>query len=161
MQQAGHLHFLTFSCDRRSPKLGSVSSRVLFCEALEGMRLRWRLRVVGYAVMPEHVHLLLSEPATGSLGLAVQMLKQTVSRRAGVRGERFWNPRYYDFNVWSAEKIEEKLAYMHLNPVRRGLCGTPTEWRWSSAGFYAGGAMGSVVVEPYAWVERANEVGVL
>jgi putative transposase len=146
IQQAGHLHFLTFSCHKRSAKLGRELDRDGFCETLEEMRRRWEFRVVGYVVMPEHVHLLLSGPRTQKLSVAVQMLKQTVSRRLGVKDESFWTPRYYDFNVWSSKKISEKLEYMHFNPVKRGLAYEGIDWRWSSARFYAGLEMGPVVV---------------
>jgi putative transposase len=50
---------------------------------------------------------------------------------------RFWEPRFYDFNVWSEGKIWEKLDSMHLNPVKRGLATTPGSWPWSSYRFYA------------------------
>lgn len=147
IQQAGHLHFLTFSCHRRLPKLEAEEDRDRFCEALEEMRLRWEFRVAGYVVMPEHVHLLVSEPREQKLSVAVQMLKQVVSRRLGSKNEPFWVPRYYDFNVWSPEKISEKLEYMHFNPVKRGLVYEGVDWQWSSARFYAGLEMGPVVVE--------------
>lgn len=47
----------------------------------------------------------------------------------------FWQARFYDFNVWTAKRIE-KLRYMHRNPVKRGLVGSPEQWRWSSYRFY-------------------------
>jgi REP element-mobilizing transposase RayT len=34
---------------------------------------------------------------------------------------QFWRRRFYDFNVWSRKKKIEKLGYMHMNPVKRGL----------------------------------------
>ena len=34
---------------------------------------------------------------------------------------RFWQARFYDFNVWSSKELTEKLRYMHRNPVKRGL----------------------------------------
>jgi putative transposase len=40
---------------------------------------------------------------------------------------RFWQPRFYDFNVWSANKLKEKLEYMHTNPVQRKLVQHPRE----------------------------------
>jgi putative transposase len=147
IQQSGHLHFLTFSCHQRSAKLGTDADKDTFCEALEEIRLRWEFRMVGYVVMPEHVHLLLSEPKKGRLSVAVQMLKQTVSRELGIRSEPFWTPRYYDFNVYSAEKTGEKLAYMHFNPVKRGLVYEEIDWRWSSARFYKGLNPGPVALE--------------
>jgi hypothetical protein len=74
--------------------------------------------------MPEHVHLLLTEPKRTKLSVALQMLKQNVARRLREpqRGP-LWQPRYYDFNVWSYAKQTEKLRYIHRNPVRRGWCG--------------------------------------
>ena len=51
---------------------------------------------------------------------------------------RFWQRRFYDFNVWSHKKRREKLEYMHSNPVKRGLVRRPQDWPWSSYAFYAG-----------------------
>ena len=72
--------------------------------------------------MPEHVHLLMSEPERAKLSVALQMLKQNVARRLrSPEGGLLWQPRYYDFNVWSEAKRIEKLRYIHRNPVKRGL----------------------------------------
>ena len=67
--------------------------------------------------MPEHVHLLVSEPQRGTLARALQALKQSVARRLIGNREHFWQARYYDFNVWTEKKRIEKLRYMHRNPV--------------------------------------------
>jgi hypothetical protein len=61
-QQTGNFHTITFSCFHRKPYLGSPAARDLFERSLETMRLRYGFHVIGYVVMPEHVHLLLSEP---------------------------------------------------------------------------------------------------
>ena len=50
-----------------------------------------------------------------------------------------WQPRFYDFNVWTERKRIEKLRYMHRNPVKRGLVLEPDQWRWSSFRAYAYG----------------------
>jgi putative transposase len=124
------------------------SDRDIFCIALEAMRLRWEFGIVGYVVMPEHVHLLVREPEKGTLAVAMQMLKQTVSRKLGAKVEPFWMSRYYDFNVYSEAKVREKLEYMHFNPVKRGLVYEGIDWQWSSARVYTGLGMGPVVIEP-------------
>jgi len=59
----------------------------------------------------------------------------------------FWQARFYDFNVYSKGKKREKLNYMHANPVIRGLVKHPRDWRWSSWGFYRGGAAGVVAID--------------
>ena len=149
----GHLHFLTFSCYRRLPLLNTAWARDLFLDALEQIRERHRFLVVGYVVMPDHVHLLISEPAKGTLSIVLQALKQRVSRdsRKTERDgdlQRFWQPRFYDFNVHSAKKRAEKLDYMHANPVKRGLVKNPAAWVWSSWSFYATEKTGLVRIDP-------------
>ena len=47
-----------------------------------------------------------------------------------------WERRYYPFNMYSEQKLREKLDYMHANPVKRGLVSSPEEWPWSSFRFY-------------------------
>ena len=85
--------------------------------------------------MPEHVHLLLSEPPTHPLSTVLDALKRSVSKQ---RPETpFWLPRYHDFNVFSPAKRREKLRYLHRNPVTRGLASTPIEYPWSSFQTYA------------------------
>jgi len=58
--------------------------------------------------------------------------------------ERFWQVRFYDFNVWTERKRIEKLRYIHRNPVKRGLVGSPEKWRWSSFHWYLAGEVGPV-----------------
>ena len=58
----GALHFITWSCYQREPLLGDPGRRDLVLAVLELMRVRYRFAVIGYVVMPEHVHLLISEP---------------------------------------------------------------------------------------------------
>jgi putative transposase len=57
-QQAGQLHFVTFSCCCRKKKLGSAGVRTLFERSLEQTRRAYGFGVIGYVEMPEHVHLL-------------------------------------------------------------------------------------------------------
>src|SRR2546430_12862411 len=61
-QQSGQSHFVTFCCYHRRRLFTTDASRRIFESALERVRRSYRLYVYGYVVMPEHVHLLLSEP---------------------------------------------------------------------------------------------------
>jgi putative transposase len=86
--------------------------------------LMFPLHVVrGYVVMPEHVHLLVSEPRKVLLSKVIQALKLSVSVQSTQRP--FWQVRYYDFNVHNEAKRVEKFRYMHRNPVVRRLVETP------------------------------------
>jgi putative transposase len=108
--------------------------------------------------MPEHVHLLISEPERGKLSVALQMLKQIVGRKlnAGRNSQPFWQRRYYDFNVWSRRKFQEKRRYIHRNPVRRGLVKNPEDWPWSSYRHWLTGVEGTVEIESQ-WTARKRE----
>jgi putative transposase len=150
-QQGGDFHFLTFSCHARQPYLASPASRELFEHALEQIRRRYVFFVLGYVVMPEHVHLLVSESKRGTLDRAVQALKTSVSKQSKQRP--FWLPRYYDFNVRSENKRVEKLRYMHRNPVVRGLVKKPDDWKWSSFQHYLTGEVRIVEIESW-WTAR-------
>ena len=115
--------------------------------------------------MPEHVHLLVSEPKKGTPSTVLQMLKQRVSRKmrqkktgyriAQVRLPfpedrlpQFWQARFYDFNVYTERKRREKLDYMHGNPVTRRLVQRPQDWPWSSYLFYEKGETGLISIDP-------------
>ena len=159
------LHFLTFSCYHRQPFFDNPERCDLFLQVLERVRRRYRLVVLGYVVMPEHVHLLVSEPQRSTLSTAIQALKLSfvrsldggsvvpMSRKTGEtwgtpsvgssrstssskKPKRFWQARFYDFNVWTEEKRIEKLRYIDRNPVARGLVKSQEEWKWSSVRWY-------------------------
>ena len=153
----GDLHFITFSCYRRLALLGTARARNVFVKAVAEVRKKYGIQMVGYVVMPEHVHLLIGESKLGMPSTVVHSLKLRVSKRMrrGTRkkpssqrmlpfreGEtalpQFWQRRFYDFNVYSAAKRREKLEYMHRNPVTRGLVKDPKDWVWSSYASYSG-----------------------
>ena len=135
----GQLHFITCSCYRRMPLLGTQRARQLFLMALSEVRERYDFALIGYVVMPEHIHLLISEPNVGNPSTVMQVLKQRVSRAMHRRRRRarleqkwlwdeapvrkyqpFWQRRFYDFNVWSAEEREDELHAFQSGEERTG-----------------------------------------
>jgi putative transposase len=163
----GDLHFITFCCFHRRPHLGTVRARNLFLKVLKEVRRTFQFQLVGYVLMPEHVHLLISEPHKANVSRVLQVLKQRVSRAmrgrkrrasssqlslkfgdAMTEDRRFWQRRFYDFNVWSAAKRKEKLHYMHANPVMERLVKHPRDWPWSSFSFYAYERQGLIGIDP-------------
>src|SRR5271163_4979007 len=116
----GDLHFITFSCYRRLPLLKTVRARDVFVKELGKLRDETGFHLLGYVVMPEHVHLLISEPKLGTPSTVLQKLKLRVARKLRKRGKpvcagqsrlpfvetgeplrAFWQARFYDFNVYS------------------------------------------------------------
>ncbi len=115
--------------------------------------------------MPEHIHLLISEPERGNPSRVMQAVKQGFARRVlktlrrkrvaaqqelfALGAEHVWQKRFYDFNVFTAHKRIEKLRYMHQNPVKRGLVQEPEQWLWSSYRSYALGETGVVQINQW------------
>ena len=111
---------------------------------------KFEARCIGFVIMPDHVHALIWFPKTGQLSRFMQQWKGRSSK--GIkeflycslpeyaskipRTDPIWQVRFYSFEIYTTAKIEEKLNYMHLNPVRAGLVETPTRWRWGSARWY-------------------------
>jgi putative transposase len=138
----------------------------VFVKELGRLRDEMGFHLISYVVMPEHVHLLLSEPERGTPSAVLQKLKLRVARKMRKRrrtvsagqlrlpfeeqGEplrAFWQARFYDFNVYSQGKKMEKLHYMHANPVLRRLVKHPKDWAWSSWSFYEEGEAGLIRID--------------
>lgn len=112
-----HLHFITCSCYRRRPWLGTARKREALLRVLHEVRERYQFCLVGYVVMPEHIHLLLSEPKVGTPTTVMQVVKQCVAQRLRRKTRwnkdqmdlsavaprealrSFWQRRFYDFNA--------------------------------------------------------------
>ncbi len=165
----GALHFITFSCYRRRTLLSASDRRDLVLEVLEKMRSKHRFAACGYVVMPEHVHLLISEPQIADCSVVIRAIKIAFVRRqfgaaqpqaepgrprSILYPDPFWTRRFYDFNVYSERKFIEKLRYIHRNPVKRGLAARPEDWKWSSFRSYATGEPGPVKINDWSWWEE-------
>jgi putative transposase len=173
------LHFITSSCYGRRRELGTPERRDLFLSILEETRQKYRFVVHGYVVMPEHFHLLITEPELGDPSVVMKVLKERFTRKLRAEGDPLivfsamsgspamrastmrgsphpepppiWQKRFYDFNVWTEHKHIEKLRYMHRNPVKRGLVDCPEQWPWSSFRSYLFGETGRVRVKFQEW----------
>jgi len=142
--------------------LDSAAARATFERELERVRGWYGCYITGYVVMPEHVHLLISEPERSELSVVIQMLKQITSHRLRPAGlPRFWQVRYYDFPVWSERKRVGKLRYIHRNPVERGLVTRPENWEWSSFCQWAAGCEGRVEIECQWTARRRERMGIM
>ena len=117
----------------------------------------------GFVVMPDHVHAIVWFPVPKRLSRFMKQWKQksSVKLKKFLRGQLpqyagtfdtkqpVWQARYYPFNLYTEKKAEEKLDYMHFNPVRAGLVAQPCDWMWSSARFFE---QGKPVGVPLEWI---------
>ena len=150
-------HFITRSCYRRRPELDNGERRDPFLRVLERARQKYRFVVIGYVVMPEHFHLLITEPDVGNPSVVMKVVKERFTKllhQGGIRSGPIWQKRFYDFNVCNTEKRIEKLRYIHRNPVKRCLAEKSEEWKWSRFRTYACGEAGLVKVTCQEWPLR-------
>ncbi len=153
----GTARFITFSCHRRLPLLVSDSVRSIIVSNLERLRTEQSLRILGYVLMPEHIHLVLWPRDGLKLGPAIGRMKALAALEIiegwrttslppqwhdlSVQRDRLdkvvvWMRRCYDHNCRTRASVIEKIDYCHRNPVSRGLVTDPAEWKWSSFGWY-------------------------
>ena len=150
IDDALYAHFATFSVYRRRQMLDHDHPKRIVLGVLNSLLTETASRCVGFVLMPDHVHAVLWFPQTGQLSRFMQEWKRQSSlnirkwyREAAPHytsdfgeGDRFWQPKYYSFEIFSRQKLEEKLTYMHLNPVRKGFVVRAVDWKWSSARWY-------------------------
>ena len=155
----GDCRELTFSCYRQKPLLTNDTWREWLSQSIAnaGQRHGWRL--LAFVFMPEHVHLLVCPQGEASpISRYLFAIKRpfshrvkttltdydspllqnlTIRQRPGVQIFRFWQEGSgYDRNMQTASALDAALDYIHMNPVRRGLCLRAIDWRWSSARQY-------------------------
>ena len=147
----GTARFVTFTCYRRYRYLTTARAREVLIQGLAHLRTQREFRILGWVLMPEHVHLVLLPPGGVRLGDAIGRFKSWTARQIlnapefkGVVQHRnggrraLWERRCYDHNCRTAEAVRQKIEYCHKNPVKRGLVDHPSEWAWSSYNWYRG-----------------------
>jgi putative transposase len=159
-----YAHFVTFSVYRRRCLLDHDHPKRIVLGVLNEELHRHEALCVGFVILPDHVHGIVWFPRPGLLSAFMHGWKRKSSfhirswyrREASSyfegfgEGDRFWQPKHYSFEIYERNKLEEKLQYMHENPVRAGLVERPTDWRWSSARWYE---WRRTVGVPIDWIE--------
>jgi putative transposase len=161
-------HELTFSCYQRRAFLGRDRTRGYLIDAINRARNRHAFHVWAYAIMPEHVHLLIWPTCPFySISGILKSIKQSVARKAiawlnkynpeGLKwvetnqpGKpyQFWQDGGgYDRNIRSAIVLRKVMDYIHENPCKRELSATAEEWMWSSAKDWAGLGAGPIPLD--------------
>jgi len=148
---AGDLHFITCSCYRRQPRLGTARRRDLLLKVLEQVRKRYVLVVVGYVVMPEHIHLLLSEPQEKNLSVVMQALKLGFARRVLAGAAPPPSVARQSFRACAATHLAETVLRFQRLDGKKARRETPLPTRESGAAGL-GGISGVVEVEQLSGV---------
>jgi REP-associated tyrosine transposase len=70
-------HYIACSCYQRKPLMGSAYARDVFVEVFDRVRARYYFDVLGYVLMPEHFHFMITEPDRSDPSVVMKALKQT------------------------------------------------------------------------------------
>jgi putative transposase len=127
--------------------------KIITCEALDEARNSGKFLIFAYVIMPDHIHLLTSQPKTSADVLrrikgitgrrVIDYLKEKdfQSSLAKLQHEEWkrkhayslWQQEKNVFSIFSEAVFMQKVNYIHLNPVRAGLVERAIDYRWSSA----------------------------
>ncbi len=159
-----HCHFVTFNCHQGRRLLDQDQPKRILLGHLNDQMARQEAKCAGFVIMPDHVHAMLwfSQPQQlsrfmhgwkrlSSFAISRWYREQNSPYLKHIEGgDPFWKAKYFSFEIYSRQKMEEKLSYMHLNPVRAALVKQAVDYRWSSARWYE--ERKSVGV-PISWIE--------
>ncbi len=137
-------HHVTQRGNNRRDVFFRDADRKIYLKTLRRYCAEYHVGIVGYCLMTNHVHLLVTPPQENSLAKALGCTHNDYSRWLNVsRGEsgHLWQNRFYSCplerqHLWAA------LAYAERNPVRAGMVAAAEEWPWSSASAHVGSPPG-------------------
>lgn len=134
LRTTDRIFFVTVNLRRRVTAFGSPEYGFMV-DALNGSRRRHGFLLCGYVLMPDHWHALIWAGYPLTISEVVHDVKKVSARRVhGQRGTEgaLWQHQFWDRFVRHEKEFLDRLQYMHLNPVKKGLVNRPEEWRWSS-----------------------------
>lgn len=106
-----------------------------FLDIIQSVKDRYGFKIYAYALMPNHVHLLLHEPEMGLIGMFMHDLETSYAAWFNIvhgRTGHVFQGRYKSLPVEDNEYFVNIVRYIHQNPVKAGLCIKPGDYAYSS-----------------------------
>ena len=127
---------------RRRARLADPDFRLL-ARAFNRARALHPFYLTAWVFLPDHWHAICAPVYPTTISLAVKSVKQSsmtgINQRRSAEGE-LWQSRFFDRALRTVQEYNEKVEYIHLNPVKAGLVRRPQDWPWSSLKEYSGGS---------------------
>ena len=149
------IEFFTATCLNWQPLLSSDERKQIIMDSLRFMVNDHRIWLYGFVIMPNHIHLMwCRQDAWVNKSTEQMFLKFTAQQikfrildsdpselenyksTQSDRQYHFWERRPYKSTMYNREVANQKIDYMHYNPVKAGLCENPEDYQYSSAQFY-------------------------
>src|SRR6266571_2725842 len=150
---SGALHFVTGNFLDRTPIFTETACCFAFLEQLRSLNQEWPTKLIAYALMPDHFHLI-SNPCDGRIKEFVGALKSLSAKSIVKVCKRFrFHADADGHRVW------QKINYIHANPVKGGLVKSAKDYPWSSfRSFYSQGDEVLAVDRDWSWPDDAEKL---
>ena len=130
----GAVYLITVNCKRRNDNqlcVEPVARRLKSSFELQHSRRLWWIRLL--VLMPDHWHGLISFSCEISMEKSMSDWKRFNARDLNIE----WQRDFFDHRIRDMNSLQEKEMYLRMNPVRRGLCQIPEEWKytWAASDF--------------------------
>ncbi len=165
----GTARFITFSCAHRWKLLTDPTIISIVLDEIDRARRKYELSLLGYVIMPNHVHLVIHPRVPIAMGAVIGEIKSRSAKRIFVIWKAddnqllrrlksshkinshysLWLTKCYDHNCRTVATVREKIIYCHNNPVKAGLVASPGEWIWSSHNWYFGDRSGPLAIDDF------------
>ena len=146
---------------------------ITFSESLAYCREQKAMELFAYCILPSHVHLIFRDknhdpgklikelktftskklrqlisdnPQESRIEWMLWMMKKAGIKNSNVRYSQFWQQHSKPIELWSNEVIQQKMDYIHNNPVESGFVTKPHFWKHSSAVNYCG-ELGAIEID--------------
>ncbi|MCX6835569.1 MAG: transposase [candidate division Zixibacteria bacterium] len=133
----GKVYFVTAVTLNREPIL--VDMFPAFWHSVEIAQIRQPFDLVAWAVMPDHVHMII-DPKDSDLSNLLRRIKLAFAyqyrSQCGLYSAKVWQARFWDHIIRDQEDMNRHIDYIHYNPVKHALAASPHKWRYSSFGRY-------------------------
>jgi putative transposase len=128
-------HFVTICCDLRRAYLATPAIAEMVRDFLLDSAQRYGFVVHAYCLMPDHLHMLVQGAhPSADLTKFMRIFKSRTAFAFRQRdGQRLWEMAYYDHILRSSESTEGVAHYIWWNPVRKHLCTSPLDFRFSGS----------------------------
>ena len=139
LRTSDRIFFITVNLRRALPPLRDEEYQIVV-DSLAESRRKLHFLLYGYVLMPDHWHALIWTTYPLTLSRVVQDIKwlsASALNRARRTAGTLWQHQFWDRFVRHTKEFNQRMTYMHLNPVRKGLVSKPEDWRWSSYNNFA------------------------
>ncbi len=129
--------FITCRVYRPRGKLSEFEFSIL-ADVVRERREKHRFLLTAWMFLPDHWHAIIFPRSPLTISTVMESIKVGATRRINAQRGVLLQGRFFDRALRTVKEYNEKVAYIHWNPVKAGLVERPEDWKWSSVHDYTG-----------------------